>query len=147
MADIIWHAVPGPWSTHRQQRWVKWSDRMDINSSSLLCTYLFEKTKQDVCMDRTFMGFIQHYDSILSEIRINETLSQHHTICHVLYDSLWTCQIFKTYCITNLDKMNIKLLCKFNQMHMYCCCHNLIKMFTAYNKNYLWAASAGFSNY
>lgn len=65
--------------------------------------YLLQQPEQDVGVDRSLVSLVQHHDGVLLQVAVDETLSQQHTIRHVLYHRLLTCHVFKTYCVANLQ--------------------------------------------
>jgi len=46
---------------------------------------------------------IQHDEGVSSQIGVYKTLSQQHSVCHVLDVSLRTCTVFKTYGVAYLE--------------------------------------------
>lgn len=74
------------------------------NSSCLLVlVYLLEETKQDISVDCPLVGFIQHDNGVLAQLRVDQTLSQQHTVCHVLDHSLRAGAVLKTDSVTHLE--------------------------------------------
>lgn len=93
------------------------STGMNMCDPSLLCTqwrhwsnkhqllpYLLQQSKEHICMYGPLMGFIQHDNGILGQIRIYEALPQQHPICHVFDDSLGAGAVFKSNGVANLDR-------------------------------------------
>lgn len=60
-------------------------------------------------MNGSFVGLVQHDDAVLREVPVNQTLPQHHTVCHVLYLRLRARTVLKTNRVTDLsyDKRNM----------------------------------------
>ena len=55
-------------------------------------------------MYRPLVGLIQHDDSILREVGVHETLSQHHSVRHVLDDRLLTRAVLKPNRVPDLQR-------------------------------------------
>ena len=66
--------------------------------------YRLEQAKQDVCMYRPLVGLVEHDDSVLREIGVYETLSQHHSVCHVLDDRLLTRAVLEPNRVSDLRR-------------------------------------------
>ena len=66
-------------------------------------THLFEEAKENICMNGPLVSLIQHDYSIGLHVSINQQLSQQHTVCHVLDDSIRTCNILKSNSVPNLE--------------------------------------------
>lgn len=69
-----------------------------------LSTYLFQQSKEYICVDGPLVGLIQHDDGILSEVGVNQALSQQHAICHILDDCFWAGAILKSNGVAHLHK-------------------------------------------
>lgn len=65
--------------------------------------YLLEETKEDISVNGPLVGLIQHDDGVLHQVWVYETLSQQHTICHVLDHCLLACAVLKTDGVPYLD--------------------------------------------
>lgn len=74
--------------------------------SSLQWPYLFEQAKQHIGVNGPLVSLVQHNDGILAQVRVNQTLSQQHTICHVLDDCVWTCAVLKSDSVAHLCKQD-----------------------------------------
>ena len=66
--------------------------------------YRLEQAKQDVCVYRPLMGLVEHDDSVLREVGVNETLSQHHSVRHVLNDRLLTRAVLEPNRVADLKR-------------------------------------------
>ena len=53
------------------------------------------------------MSLIQHDDRILTQLLVQQRLSQQHAICHVLDHRLWSCAVLKANGIANLQQLDI----------------------------------------
>ena len=70
--------------------------------NSAWASYRFEKTKENVGVYRAFVRLIEHNDGVLRQVWINKTLTQQHTVCHVLNHRLGTGAVFKSNCVADL---------------------------------------------
>lgn len=55
-------------------------------------------------MNGPLVGLVQHDDGILSEVRVNQALSQQHAVCHVLDDRFWAGAILKSNSVAHLQQ-------------------------------------------
>lgn len=53
------------------------------------------------------MGFVQHDDGVLAQLRIDQTLPQQHTVRHVLDHSLGTGAVLKTDGVAHLEDRSV----------------------------------------
>lgn len=67
-----------------------------------LSAYLFQQSKEDICVNGSLVGLVQHDDGILSEVGVNQALSQQHAVCHVLDDCFWAGAILKSNSVAHL---------------------------------------------
>lgn len=74
------------------------------NNKHQLLHYLLQKSKEHICVYGPLVGFIQHDNGILGQIRIYEALPQQHPICHVFDDSLRAGAVLKSNGVANLDR-------------------------------------------
>lgn len=64
---------------------------------------LLEETEENVGVDGPLVGFVQHYDGVLTQLRVDQALSQQHTVRHVFDDRLGTGAVLKTDGVTHLE--------------------------------------------
>lgn len=74
------------------------------NNKHQMLHYLLQKSKEHICVYGPLVGFIQHDNGILGQIRIYEALPQQHPICHVFDDSLRAGAVLKSNGVANLDR-------------------------------------------
>ncbi len=74
-------------------------DQLQIRS---LLHGLLHEPEENVGVDRPFVCLVQHDDGVLLEIGVDETLSQEHTVCHVLDDRLRAGHILETDGVADL---------------------------------------------
>ena len=66
--------------------------------------YLLKQTKEDVSVDRPLVSLIQHDDGVLAQFRVDQTLSQQHTVCHVLDHRLRAGAVLETDGVAHLQQ-------------------------------------------
>ncbi|KAF3853914.1 hypothetical protein F7725_014602 [Dissostichus mawsoni] len=67
--------------------------------------YLLEQTKKHISVDCPLVSFVQHDDGVLAQLRIDETLSQQHTVRHVLDDRLRAGAVLETDAVLLRDPL------------------------------------------
>ena len=63
---------------------------------------ILHQTKENVGMQCTLVGFVNHQSTVAAEVWLGQEFSQQHAISHVLQCSLFGCSIFETNGVSNL---------------------------------------------
>lgn len=71
--------------------------------------YLLQQTKEDISVDCPLVSFIQHDNGVLAQFRVDQALSQQHTVCHVLDHGLRAGAVLKTDGVTHLEEKTVLL--------------------------------------
>ena len=65
-------------------------------------TYRLKETKEHVRVNGPLVSLVQHDDRVLGQVAVDQTLSQHHAVRHVLDDSLRTRAVLKPDRVSDL---------------------------------------------
>lgn len=82
---------------------------MYVNTTSAHPAYLLQQTKENISVDGPLVSFIQHDDRVLAQFRVDQALSQQHTVRHVLDDRLRAGAVLKTDGVTHLEEKRFLL--------------------------------------
>ena len=65
---------------------------------------MLHKAKEDISVDGSLVGLVQHDDLVLHQIPVNQTLSQQHAVRHVLDLGLRAGAVLKTDGVAHLGQ-------------------------------------------
>jgi len=71
--------------------WLKHSTSKLPESGNILY-----ESKENVCVQRSFVSLVHDHDAVGGQIRFAQELSEKHSICHILKNCAFRCAVFKS---------------------------------------------------
>ena len=82
--------------------------------------HFLENSEQYIGVDGSLVGLVQHYATVLGQVPIYESLSQQHTVCHILNDCFAGGEVLKTNGVAHFfTKFDAHLL-TYSLRHTHC---------------------------
>ena len=90
---------------------VEYSPALETHATHLLhgspASIYLEESEEDVCVDGALMSLVQHDDRVLTQLLVQQRLSQQHAICHILDHCLWPCAVLEADGVADLQHSDI----------------------------------------